>query len=474
MLYNKYRPQTFDDVCGQEAAEVLKHQVSTNRVGHAYLFTGVRGTGKTTCAKILARAANCSHPVNGNPCGICDSCRTSIDATNPDIIEIDGASNNGVDNIRDLIKNVSYSPLNKAKVYIIDEVHMLSSSAFNAMLKTLEEPPANALFILATTELSKVPATVKSRCQILNFTNIDEEVIAERIKYVCEKENFKYSDEGIKLLSKEANGSLRDGLSVLESLNGDISKDNIENSLGLISFEKISNLYNGLIQVNKMTSINLALNLLKNGVLGQEVIERLSQFAVDNLMNIDYLSVNELILSESILAINNIRAGLSDRSVLMHFIIKVCQDDRVTYVKKEVPAEKSVDINKEDKAEHVPEDKVTENFKEEPQEKVIESTEKVSEDVIPDMQQTVHETKANIEETPSNIVDDDLTFKVKGMLYDLSPVIKQSTEDIVVRNDVIYIYTDILGRIFLNKNLEAIKNHLSNSGIRNSVSVLVK
>jgi len=471
MLYNKYRPQTFDDVCGQEAAEVLKHQVLTNRVGHAYLFTGVRGTGKTTCAKILARAANCSHPVNGNPCGVCDSCRTSIDATNPDIIEIDGASNNGVDNIRDLIKNVSYSPLNKAKVYIIDEVHMLSSSAFNAMLKTLEEPPANALFILATTELNKVPATVKSRCQILNFTNIDVEVIEERIKYVCEKENFKYSDEGIKLLSKEANGSLRDGLSVLESLNGDISKDNIENSLGLISFEKVSNLYNSLIQVDKMTSINLSLNLLKNGVLGQEVIERLSQFAVDNLMNIDYLGVNELILSESILAINNIRAGLSDRSVLMHFIIKVCQDDRTTYVKKEVSSEKPINIDKGDTGEQVPEDKKTEDLKEEQQSKVIENN---SQRVKPDVQQTVHATEAKVKESASDIIDNDLTFKVKGMLYDLSPVIKQSTEDIVVKNDVICIYTDMLGRIFLNKNLEVIKNHLSGSGIRNSVSVLVK
>lgn len=469
MLYNKYRPQTFDDVCGQEAAKVLKNQVMTNKTGHAYLFTGVRGTGKTTCAKILARVVNCSNPVGGSPCGVCESCKTSIDNINPDIIEIDGASNNGVDNIRDILKNVTYSALNKVKVYIIDEVHMLSMPAFNAMLKTLEEPPANTLFIFATTEKNKVPATIKSRCQMLDFTNIAEDDISDRLSLIIRNEGFKYSDEGIKLLSKEANGSLRDALSILESLNGDVTKKNIENSLGLISYEKISELYNSLVKIDKMGSIQLALKFLKNGVLGQEVIERLSQLAVENLLNIDYLAINELILSESILAINNIRAGLSDRSVLMHFLIKVCENDK-SYIETKVP---SVETDEDLEEEEFTTTEVDED------EEIVTEIENVKNDVVGDEEfdtpdKPKQESKVDEASQKEDFIDNALGNKIKGVLFDLSPVIKQSTGDIEVKNGVVYIYTDLFGKIFLEKNLKAIEQHLQSCGIRNNVLVSVR
>lgn len=473
MLYNKYRPTTFDDVCGQEAAVVLKNQVLSNKWGHAYLFTGVRGTGKTTCAKILARVVNCSNPVNGSPCGICESCRTSMVDINPDIMEIDGASNNGVDNVRDLIKNVSYSALNKNKVYIIDEVHMLSTPAFNAMLKTLESPPANTMFIFATTEKSKVPATIKSRCQILDFTNIAEDDIVNRLRFVIKKEGFTSTEEGITLLAREANGSLRDALSILESLNGDVSKKNIENSLGLISFEKISELYNSLVKVDKMGSIQLALKFLKSGVLGQEVIERLSQLSVENLLNINCLAVNESILSESILAINNIRAGLSDRSVLMHFIIKVCENDN-SYVKskvsevcveEDVDTDNSIDVDAPDD----PEDEAV-NISIDKKDNDIEIPDYVIPDT-PNYQRTTSREEVPLKE---EIIDSALGGKVMDIILDLSPTAKQAVEDVIVRDGIIHVRCTLFGKKFLEYNLKTITQNLATNGIRNKFLLEVK
>ena len=192
-LYRKYRPRTFDDVWGQEqVTDTLRRQVETGRVSHAYLFVGTRGTGKTTCAKLLARAVNCEHPVNGSPCNECAACRAIENGTNMDVVEIDAASNNGVDNIRALRDEAVFSPASvKMRVYIVDEVHMLSGPAFNALLKILEEPPEHLMFILATTELRKVPATILSRCQRFNFHRLDADVISRRLKYVAERESIK-------------------------------------------------------------------------------------------------------------------------------------------------------------------------------------------------------------------------------------------------------------------------------------------
>ena len=225
-LYRKWRPQRFEDVVGQRAiVTALKNQITANRVGHAYLFTGVRGTGKTTCAKIFAKAVNCLHPVNGDPCGECEICKGIDNGSILDVVEMDAASNNGVDDIRDLRDETAYTPSAcKYKVYIIDEVHMLSTAAFNALLKTLEEPPAHVIFILATTEIQKVPATILSRCQRYDFTRIGPEDIARRVEYIAGEEKLELSPDGAELIARLADGALRDALSILDTCAGVTAK----------------------------------------------------------------------------------------------------------------------------------------------------------------------------------------------------------------------------------------------------------
>ena len=221
-LYRKWRPGRFEDVVGQQAiVAALKNQIAAGRVGHAYLFTGVRGTGKTTCAKIFARAVNCLHPEGGDPCGECEVCRGIDDGSILDVVEMDAASNNGVDDIRDLRDETAYTPsVCRYKVYIIDEVHMLSTAAFNALLKTLEEPPAHVIFILATTEIQKVPATILSRCQRYDFTRIGPEQIAGRLEQVAGAEGLELAPDAAALIARLADGAMRDALSILDTCAG--------------------------------------------------------------------------------------------------------------------------------------------------------------------------------------------------------------------------------------------------------------
>ena len=229
-LYRKWRPQVFDDVYGQEhITSILKYEAQNNRFSHAYLFCGSRGTGKTTCAKILSKVVNCESPINGNPCNCCDACK-SIDAgTATDVLEMDAASNNGVDNIRDIRDEIVYTPSGlKYRVYIVDEVHMLSASAFNALLKTLEEPPAHAIFILATTELHKLPATIISRCQRYDFRRITTETIIERLALISDSEGFEYTNEALRIVAKMAQGGMRDAISLLELCAGTRQKITVE------------------------------------------------------------------------------------------------------------------------------------------------------------------------------------------------------------------------------------------------------
>ena len=225
-LYRKWRPSTFDEVCGQEhITSILKYEIDNSKFSHAYLFCGSRGTGKTTCAKILAKAVNCLSPVNGNPCGRCEAC-LSIDAGSAtDVLEMDAASNNGVDDIRDIRDEVVYAPSSlKYRVYIIDEVHMLSASAFNALLKTLEEPPAHVVFILATTELHKLPATIISRCQRFDFRRIATDVLKKRLMYIASQEGIELCEDAAIMLSKQAQGGMRDAISLLELCAGSREK----------------------------------------------------------------------------------------------------------------------------------------------------------------------------------------------------------------------------------------------------------
>ena len=217
-LYRKFRPDEFDDVKGQDhIVTTLKNQINADRIGHAYLFCGTRGTGKTTIAKIFAKAVNCEHPVNGSPCNECDTCKAITAGTSLNVIEIDAASNNGVDNIREIKDEVTYSPtMGRYKVYIIDEAHMLTIGAFNALLKTLEEPPSYVIFILATTEVHKIPVTILSRCQRYDFKRISLDVISDRLRELMEKENIEVEEKAIRYIAKKADGGMRDALSLME------------------------------------------------------------------------------------------------------------------------------------------------------------------------------------------------------------------------------------------------------------------
>ncbi|MBQ7335484.1 MAG: DNA polymerase III subunit gamma/tau [Clostridia bacterium] len=237
-LYRKWRPQTFDDVCGQEhITSVLRYEAENSAFSHAYLFCGSRGTGKTTCAKILAKVVNCEHPVNGNPCGVCEACRAIDSGAATDVLEMDAASNNGVDNIRDIRDEVVYSPSAlKYRVYIIDEVHMLSVSAFNALLKTLEEPPEHVVFILATTELQKLPATIISRCQRFDFRRISTDALMARLNYIAKEEGIELSPDAARMLAKLAQGGMRDAISLLELCAGvhrKVTAKVVEESVGM-------------------------------------------------------------------------------------------------------------------------------------------------------------------------------------------------------------------------------------------------
>ena len=251
-LYRKYRPQTFEDVVGQTHIErTLKNAIEQDKVGHAYMFCGPRGTGKTTCARILAKAVNCEHPVDGNPCGVCPACRGIADGSVLDVVELDAASNNGVDNVRALREEAVFSPAAvKKRVYIIDEVHMLSASAFNALLKILEEPPEHLMFILATTELQKVPATILSRCQRHSFRRIDTPQIAEYLEYIARQEQFSLTHDAAELIARLADGGVRDALSLLDQCSAfeTIDAPAVYSAMGLAGNKRITDMLDHILR----------------------------------------------------------------------------------------------------------------------------------------------------------------------------------------------------------------------------------
>lgn len=280
-LYRKFRPDTFEDVKGQEhIVTTLKNQIQAERIGHAFLFCGTRGTGKTTVAKILARAVNCEHPVNGSPCNECETCRAIQSGTSMNVIEIDAASNNGVDNIREIREEVAYRPTQgKYKVYIIDEVHMLSTGAFNALLKTLEEPPSYVIFILATTEAHKIPVTILSRCQRYDFRRISIDTIAGRLQELMDREGVKAEDKALRYVAKAGDGSMRDALSLLDQciafyLGQELTYDKVLEVLGTVDTEVFSKLLRQVLAGNITGCIHILEELLTGG-------KELSQFVAD-------------------------------------------------------------------------------------------------------------------------------------------------------------------------------------------------
>lgn len=280
-LYRKFRPDDFNDVKGQDhIVTTLKNQIKADRIGHAYLFCGTRGTGKTTIAKILAKAVNCEHPVDGNPCNTCAMCNAIKAQTSMNVIEIDAASNNGVDNIREIVEEVRYSPTEgRFKVYIIDEVHMLSAGAFNALLKTLEEPPSYVIFILATTEVHKIPITILSRCQRYDFKRISVDEISLRLKELTDKEGVLTEEKAIRYVARAADGSLRDALSLLDQciafyLGKTLTYDNVLEVLGTVDVEVFARL---LRYIRKGSVADCIAVLEEMIVTGRE----LTQFTID-------------------------------------------------------------------------------------------------------------------------------------------------------------------------------------------------
>lgn len=287
-LYRKYRPKTFDDVVGQPfITETLKTQVRTGRLSHAYLFIGTRGTGKTTCARILAKAVNCEHPVDGNPCNECDACRGIEDGSILDVVELDAASNNGVDDVRMLRDEAIFSPTTvRKRVYIIDEVHMLSKPAFNALLKILEEPPQHLMFILATTELNKVLPTILSRCQRHSFRRLDSNTIAKRLAYVAEQEGINLTADAAQLLGRLADGGMRDGLSLLDQCSAAETVDTaaVLNAMGLAGTLRTQSIADAVLAGNTEDALTQFESLWQDGKDPAALLGELSGLFRDALL----------------------------------------------------------------------------------------------------------------------------------------------------------------------------------------------
>lgn len=342
-LYRKWRPKTFEDVIGQDhVTKILKNEVASKRISHAYLFTGSRGTGKTSCAKILAKAINCENPVDGSPCGKCESCQSIENETCLDVAEIDAASNNGVENIRDMREEIVFTPSKcKYRVYIVDEVHMLSPGAFNAFLKTLEEPPKHVVFILATTELQKLPLTIISRCQKFRFYRLSQKAIEKRIKYICHEENIEIEDKAVSAIALAADGAMRDALSILDQCRGScekiIDEKFVRNMLGIADLGAVSDLISLMISHNCPAALEKIDEIYKqSGNMAKLCEEMISNFrdlmiskasgASPKEENLAKISLNDVLYSLEVL--KNARKNMStsaDKKLEMEMAaVKLC------------------------------------------------------------------------------------------------------------------------------------------------------
>ncbi|MBQ1192616.1 MAG: DNA polymerase III subunit gamma/tau [Lachnospiraceae bacterium] len=332
-LYRKFRPDSFNEVKGQEhIVTTLRNQIKSDRIGHAYLFCGTRGTGKTSIAKLFAKAVNCEHPADGSPCGECSSCKAISAGASMNVIEIDAASNNGVDNIREIRDEVQYSPTEgKYKVYIIDEVHMLSIGAFNALLKTLEEPPSYVIFILATTEAQKIPITIMSRCQRYDFKRITVDTIADRLAELAEREQLEIEEKAIRYIAKAADGSMRDSLSLLERciafyMDEKLTYDHVLEVLGAVDNDVFSSLLRYIISGDSVGCLHMLEEII---IRGRDLTQFVSDFTwyLRNLLLAKTSdNANEIIdMSEERLKSLKEEAELIEIPVIMRYI-RICSE----------------------------------------------------------------------------------------------------------------------------------------------------
>ena len=401
-IYRKFRPKIFDDVLGQEhVTRTLKNQIMSQNIAHAYLFSGIRGTGKTSTAKIFARAVNCLNNHEGNPCNECEICISILDETNMDVIEMDAASNNGVDDIRELRDKVMFLPVkSKYKVYIIDEVHMLSKGAFNALLKTLEEPPEHLLFILATTEPQKIPPTILSRCQRFDLKRINADIIVENMKKICNELEIKYEEKALKLIAANSEGAMRDAQSILDrciSFNSQVDYDTVINLLGTVNYQVILEAVEAIADKNIVKTMSLVDNILNSGkeltfFLDELIICFRNMLIIkttnssDNLMRISEDETNEIkelnkkisveeivkIIEELSIAQSECKKALNPRVLLETKLIKMLHN--VHYVNLDVLVERIENIESSINGKYQPKDAVKEPESTENIERTIKTT----------------------------------------------------------------------------------------------------
>lgn len=331
-LYRKYRPSTFDSIVGQEnVTKILKNQIKSNKISHAYIFSGTRGTGKTSAAKVFSRAINCLNPKDGEPCNECEVCKNILEGNTTDVIEMDAASNNSVENIRQIRQEVVYTTIDvKYRVYIIDEAHMLTTSAFNALLKTLEEPPKNVVFILATTEQHKIPVTILSRCLRFEFGRISDEDIIKRVKFVLEEENIKYEDEAVEYIAKLAEGGLRDALSILDrciSESKDILKyDDVLRIVGAIDKQVVHDIVENILSLNSVGAIENIDKIVKKGKDLRQLTYQLTESFLEKLMSSEGKDIKKYtrIIDRLSKLDNDLRLTTKPVIVLKSAIVEIC------------------------------------------------------------------------------------------------------------------------------------------------------
>ncbi len=475
VLYRKYRPQDFNDLCGQEAIKnILVDSIKNDKIAHAYCFSGPRGTGKTSTAKLFAKAINCEHSVDGIPCGQCQSCLNFNE--NPDIIEIDAASNNGVDEIRELRDNVKILPtFSKYKIYIIDEVHMLSQSAWNAFLKTLEEPPKHVIFILATTEIQKIPITVLSRCQRYTFKKITKDVIKQRLLTISKEEQIEISDEASDYIAELADGGLRDALGYLDQLskeNTKITVKTIQECFGLIGNDTIENIFKFLNNSELDEIINIFNEIESQGLDVNLIISKIIDFLYKEEINI-INKKNVILTNYSLETIKKLSFDISN-CYLKKEGLKLIEVTILSYISQHEIKEKIISREIISNSEELKTSKTTETKNSKQEEDDFQTLKKENKsNLINKTNNSLDELKKirsnnsfvgaskTYKEQFSNIWEE-LKKKLKFSNIDLYSIIEDVNIEVASNINVLFSHPSISGTIIFNSNLEHIEQELKN------------